>query len=411
LRNSAPGYIVIGILVGRFPMERLVLAAVAVLAWSTSCESTGFNTLDAASPDATGIDVAALDATADVALPACAPYEGRGPWATGVRTIELPDRLVEVWYPAPASSVAGLATDSYDVRDFLPEADRDRIPASSPTTVAMNAYRDAPPAEGPFPLVLFSHGIASFRMQSSEMASHMASWGFVVAAPDHFERGLAAFIDGSFAFEFGEDTLRATRDLMLGKNEQTDSPFHDRIDTDRIAVAGHSLGGVAALKNLEDSNVRAAITFASGSPAQAQVTVTKPLFLVGGTKDDISDSKKYSDVFEALSLPLGGFVSISGAGHLAFSDLCPVGRDEGGIVQMAVDAGMDVPEPLVQLGSDGCTPEELPAEEAWPIIDHVTVAFLRYALGLDPEPVGLDATSIECFGDRIDDWDFTSGLD
>ena len=47
-----------------------------------------------------------------------------------------------------------------------------------------------PAAEGRFPLVLFSHGFASFRTQSSFLTTHLASWGFVVISPDYIERGL-----------------------------------------------------------------------------------------------------------------------------------------------------------------------------------------------------------------------------
>ena len=40
-------------------------------------------------------------------------------------------------------------------------------------------------AQGRFPLVVFSHGYGGLRTQSSFLTAHLASWGFVVAAPDH----------------------------------------------------------------------------------------------------------------------------------------------------------------------------------------------------------------------------------
>ena len=46
--------------------------------------------------------------------------------------------------------------------------------------------RDATPAPGgPFPGVVFSHGMAGHRRQSTFLCTHLASHGFVVASPDH----------------------------------------------------------------------------------------------------------------------------------------------------------------------------------------------------------------------------------
>ena len=35
------------------------------------------------------------------------------------------------------------------------------------------------------PLLVFSHGNSGYRQQSTFLTTHLASWGFVVAAPDH----------------------------------------------------------------------------------------------------------------------------------------------------------------------------------------------------------------------------------
>ena len=42
-----------------------------------------------------------------------------------------------------------------------------------------------PPLPGPHPLIVFSHGNSGFRRQSTFLTTHLASRGFVVAAPDH----------------------------------------------------------------------------------------------------------------------------------------------------------------------------------------------------------------------------------
>ncbi|MDH3844786.1 MAG: hypothetical protein OES69_12660, partial [Myxococcales bacterium] len=55
----------------------------------------------------------------------------------------------------------------------------------------------------------------------------------------------------------------------------------------------------------------------------------------------------------------------------------------------ALDRGLPVPDNLVRLGTDGCQADALPPEEGWPPVRHFVTAQLRWAFGIDPEPVGL----------------------
>ena len=48
---------------------------------------------------------------------------------------------------------------------------------------------------------------------------------------------------------------------------------------------------------------------------------------------------------------------IDDAGHLAPSDLCAIGASGGGVIAIAIEAGLPVPENLVRRGTDGCQPE------------------------------------------------------
>ncbi len=65
-------------------------------------------------------------------------------------------------------------------------------------TFTIEATRDATAApDGPFPIVLFSHGASSFRLQSSHIAEHLASWSIVTASADHPSRDLTDRLAGS----------------------------------------------------------------------------------------------------------------------------------------------------------------------------------------------------------------------
>ena len=107
----------------------------------------------------------------------------RGPFPVGVRTTTLTDaarggrRLpLEVWYPA---------TDAHAGQDTVdPTRDRYEMLPGLPS-VSQDAVRDAAARQGPFPLVAFSHGYGGHRRQSTFLCTHLASHGYVVAAPEH----------------------------------------------------------------------------------------------------------------------------------------------------------------------------------------------------------------------------------
>ena len=78
-------------------------------------------------------------------------------------------------------------------------------------------------------------------------------------------------------------------------------------------------------------------------------------------------------------------------------DACAIAADEGGIFQIAMDAGVAVPEVVSGLYAEGCAPEHTPAQAAWPAIRHLTMAQLRAAFGIDPVPVALDASVTDAY--------------
>lgn len=178
----------------------------------------------------------------DAQTPDTVSYIARGPFAVGVRDLVIDDGQgealsVSVWYPAQSPE------GQPDAMTY--EWDRLRV--------AGHALRDAPPADGVrFPLVIFSHGLGGFRFQSVFLTEHLASYGFVVMAADH---------PGSTLGSVGEDMLPgnmvpsyANRPLdvlrQIGFAERLTAPdglLSGVIDTDRVAVSGHSFGGYTAL--------------------------------------------------------------------------------------------------------------------------------------------------------------------
>jgi Platelet-activating factor acetylhydrolase, isoform II len=174
----------------------------------------------------------------------------RGPFATGVRTLTLSGdgAPVEIWYPAYRTAVKGSRV-TYNVESWLPPALQKLFPPNfKAATYSTDAYRGLPVAAGRFPLVVFTHGYAGFRDQSTFLTTRLASWGCVVAAPDLLDNDLTAVLSGrqSTSDAANVTEIEDTISLMAAENGAPSSPFRRHLDMDRVAAIGHSLGGAAS---------------------------------------------------------------------------------------------------------------------------------------------------------------------
>jgi predicted dienelactone hydrolase len=171
----------------------------------------------------------------------------RGPHPVGVLQTGIPsfdDPLdparclpCEIWYPA--------ASDASEAK-----------PAAHPLGLPHRAKPGLPPLTEPRPLIGFSHGNSGLRQQSTFLTTHLASWGFVVVAPDHVGNTFPemAAIEGEA--ERREVHLRARtqrpHDLLQAMTALIDRGHAEQgrppIDPASIGVLGHSYGGWTALK-------------------------------------------------------------------------------------------------------------------------------------------------------------------
>ncbi len=171
----------------------------------------------------------------------------RGPHPVGVRTTTISYDArsldVEVWFPAD---------DAHRGQELVTPDEFHMIPGMP--SWRQRAVRDARPRDMDAPLVVFSHGYSSHRRQSTELATHLASHGYVVAAPDHAGNTVVEV----YLSTMGKPTDEARRIAVEGVIE---SAAHRPRDVaavldaarslgargERAAVVGHSFGGWTAL--------------------------------------------------------------------------------------------------------------------------------------------------------------------
>ena len=317
-------------------------------------------------------------------------YVEPGPYPVGVTTLQL-DRgpLVEVWYPAVEGSTG---SETYDIRTFTPEAIQAILTGDAQATFTYAAARDAAVAEGVFPIVLFSHGFTGVRVQSTFLTSHLASWGMIVAAPDHPSRDLPNVLSGTNSGDQAEAVadLLATLDLMVAAGD-SEGPFAGRVDGGSVAALGHSAGGGTVVGAALDERISGYVSMAAGGPADtAEYPATPSFFLAGSVDAVVTPTERTRPAFEAAPAP-SWYWEIADTGHNGFDDFCTFGNGTG-IIGVAEASGLggllDAQPQLRTLGEDGCVPPAAPVDEAFPIIRHSTTAWLRWLFGIDPELVG-----------------------
>jgi predicted dienelactone hydrolase len=291
-----------------------------------------------------------------------------GPWHVGVTTISgvldpvtRQTLTLEVWYPAETGP-----HDEFETTLGIPTS----------------SVRDATPdlRGSPFPLVAFSHGSGGVRVQSVYLTQHLASWGYVVVAPDHPHDTL-----GSSSADRPEVLRSRPRQISLSVDAAL---AHDligaMIDGSRIGVAGHSFGAFTALAlagtkldidalrgscmvdpdqlvcsgvddrltqavadGFADPRFTAAVAIAPAGRAAfgawGLAAVRAPVQVQGGSSDTLATpDREVGPIFDGLAGDKS-FGMVDRAAHFSFTDICALYEQTGGA------AG-----PLGFLATEGC---------------------------------------------------------
>jgi len=402
-------------------MKKVLLGALGVVSLLGSLSSVASATATATKNGDTYVKIS----------PTVHTFQSDGPYAVGVytTTIHVTDSNavsyatpVDVWYPALRPTAKTRIVATYNVGDWLPslfkglltkdDASRalaaratyieDAFSAASSVTKAGHTT-NAPPtlASGKFPLVLFSHGFAGFRDQSSFLTTRLASWGFVVAAPDHPGRDLTEVV-GTLAGASSptSDGNADVKDLVATINlfaSGKGGVAQKITDATHVLAFGHSAGGSAVERlasyesSIHSTTFKGFIGLAGASLGAWSVPTAPynsvpavPGVLIAGGRDNIVSATSLRSAYGQLTSSRR-YVEITGAGHQAFSDLCQIDPGNGGITALANALGIKLSSlgNLATLATDGCFAPATPVTQDWPIIAQVLVASARSILGFD----------------------------
>ncbi|MGK5685188.1 alpha/beta hydrolase family protein [Actinoplanes sp. URMC 104] len=169
----------------------------------------------------------------------------------------------------------------------------------------------------PYPVVLFNHGLHS---QPDDYASLLVSWalsGLIVAAPryPHTALGTSRFN----AYDLVNQPQDASEVLSrIVERNTARGPLRGRVDTARLAAAGHSGGGITTaglFSAHRDERLRAGILIAGtdflGTPFTGPAAA---LLLVHGRRDTTVRYAAARTVFEAVPWSRA-MLSVTEGGH------------------------------------------------------------------------------------------------
>ncbi len=173
--------------------------------------------------------------------------------------------------------------------------------------------------DGPFPVVIFSHGLGGSREGYEYLGRHWASHGYVSVHVQHLGSDNAVWQNAGAA-DAMENMRKSAANLENATNRPLDvsfaidqmekmnrenGPLKKRLDLNRIGVAGHSFGAFTTLaiagetfvapggreRSMGDARVKAAIPMSSPVPIvkarldPAFTTIKIPCLHMTGTKD------------------------------------------------------------------------------------------------------------------------------
>lgn len=301
------------------PRTVVALVAAALIALLIACGGSGTKSTPGASTlaDATGLGPYGVGATTIELVDASRPTSPNGDFPGS------PERkiTVEVWYPADPSTAAP------EGRDVDLDSDG-----------------------GPYPLIVFAHGVMGSRGQSRAYTRHLASHGYVVAAPD-FPLSNGGAPGGPRVTDIANqpvDVSFVINELLL-RNAEADHFLYNAVDGEEIGVTGHSWGGLTTLLTAfgpySDARVKAILPIAGPAcfmdPTSASDT-SVPMLVVDGSIDLLVPRASAHPAYEFAKAPKY-YVEIAGANHLRFAD---VDIDDAAIVGLVGSGANFQPDSL-----------------------------------------------------------------
>lgn len=172
------------------------------------------------------------------------PYAEIGPFDVGTQSVEIEngDPLeITIWYPASGNPSNQEYPYPYEIKMGKP------LGTVSIASFVGQATKNASfnLSDGPYPLVVLSPGFSIGGNAYAWLAEHLASYGFVVISPEHQEHLNPEDQLWRSAISRPQEVLSVFS--YLDEEVNAGGQYEGLINTDVVAVIGHSYGGYTTL--------------------------------------------------------------------------------------------------------------------------------------------------------------------
>lgn len=167
-----------------------------------------------------------------------------------------------------------------------------------------------PTAAGSYGVVAVSPGFTAYQSSISWIGSRLASHGFVVITID---TNTTSDQPDSRARQ-----LKAALDKVVSLSSGRTNVLYGKVDSSRLAVAGHSMGGGGSIAAARDyPTLKAAVPLAPWHTTKNFSTVRVPTLIIGGEDDSVASVASHSIPFYT-SLPSStpkGYLELNAEDH------------------------------------------------------------------------------------------------
>ena len=261
---------------------------------------------------------------------------------------------VKVWSPADDAQLAEKA--SYvENQELLSEALSKRLGVPKALMeraggIECNSWLDAIPANGKFPILIYSHGHQSLKIANTFQSEELASNGYIVIAPDHT-------YDAAITVLSGERVIYSKSRLPNGNQRLSEEEMFQRVrsqleirtqdirflidmmfqspsfmenvmaiaDTNKIGIFGHSFGGcTSVMAGYNDDRIDAVLGldtyFLPLSKDAIARDLNKPFTHLGQPSWGRSNNYKVMEILGKNNSKISSHFAVEGSRHYDYTD-------------------------------------------------------------------------------------------